>query len=971
MAIRQDQVQLRIDFITDDSRALAKTLVETKKYTAEIDKANAQIRNYNTELKKKNTTEERRLVLQNKIAAAENTVAANLRKVAEAGKAAEKINLSNVAPAQLVARSRQLTQALRQIPQSAPEFKKLQTELAKVNTQLKEVSNNAKGASAPGGKGLFGSISSLITGGARSIPIIGGIVTAISALGGAARRASTLEQLTISFETFLGSAEKAQGVIKDLKDFEVKTPFESDQVNKAGRALLAFGVTTNDLIPTLTRVGDVAAGTGKDFNELALIYGKAKTQGIVQGEELNQLAEAGIPIYGELAKVLNVNENQIRKLGEQGKIQFADLDQVFKNLTSEGGRFTNLMERQSQSLGGLYSTLKSAFSILLEQLGTAFAPLLKGILQLLIGGLKGLQVLTTPVFSAIATGFQYVVEGAQLTVGFFAKEIPGAISKTVAAAESIPILGDAITVLLTPIRLVIDSFESLSATAKGVFASLADIFATGGKNVGAVYKATREAALNEERQIAARDRAENARDDLKLTKEEQDKIKAEESKAAKARAAEQKKIREENQKKLEAALALALKAQEVAQQRQELLLENARFKGEIDEATYQQRLSDITKAALEQRLEIYRNFQRDQVNEALEIQNQLAAGAAGQGLKVAPVAALPGRNTGAPSSGADTQTGTDLAILKLGTDARQAALRDRFERLLITEQDYELKRLELKRQAIDEEIAILKTSTEDQTALVKKKEQERYEIEKEIGAKRLDNERRTEEMKIKAQQAGLGATADLFSVAADLLGQDEKARKKNASAIKAFQSAQVITNGVLEVQKIWASVAEFGPFGAVIGGILTAVAVGRSALALSKIRKAKFAGGGFTGQGYGAPDSTGFKPAGVVHEGEYVAPKWVVNDPQTAPVIRYLENRRLRGYATGGLVSVNTSPTPGPSLGTAAAPALANLDQFVAAVGMFQQIAENFPRNVKSSVVLTELEAQQSSLDGVRSAASI
>ena len=56
--------------------------------------------------------------------------------------------------------------------------------------------------------------------------------------------------------------------------------------------------------------------------------------------------------------------------------------------------------------------------------------------------------------------------------------------------------------------------------------------------------------------------------------------------------------------------------------------------------------------------------------------------------------------------------------------------------------------------------------------------------------------------------------------------------------------------------------------------------------------------------GWGSPDNSGYKPAGIVHEGEWVAPKWMMQSPQTANHIAMLENiRQSRGYAAGGSVS--------------------------------------------------------------------
>lgn len=66
------------------------------------------------------------------------------------------------------------------------------------------------------------------------------------------------------------------------------------------------------------------------------------------------------------------------------------------------------------------------------------------------------------------------------------------------------------------------------------------------------------------------------------------------------------------------------------------------------------------------------------------------------------------------------------------------------------------------------------------------------------------------------------------------------------------------------------------------------------------------ADGGFTGLGYGAPDHTGFRQAGIVHEDEWVAPKWMLdNNPA---IFAQLESIRKKGsFATGGYTSSASS----------------------------------------------------------------
>jgi hypothetical protein len=67
--------------------------------------------------------------------------------------------------------------------------------------------------------------------------------------------------------------------------------------------------------------------------------------------------------------------------------------------------------------------------------------------------------------------------------------------------------------------------------------------------------------------------------------------------------------------------------------------------------------------------------------------------------------------------------------------------------------------------------------------------------------------------------------------------------------------------------------------------------------------KPTFAEGGHTGKGVGAPDATGERPVGIVHENEWVAPKWMVNDSKYGGIINQLESARRNGFAEGGFTT--------------------------------------------------------------------
>jgi tape measure domain-containing protein len=192
---------------------------------------------------------------------------------------------------------------------------------------------------------------------------------------------ANMEQTRVQFETFTGSAKKGNEVIAQLQKFSLATPFDDEQVLKAGKSLLAFGVGTDELQSKLSQIGNISSATGKDFNELTTIYGKAKTAGTLYAEDINQLVEAGIPIIDEFAKQLGVPTSQVKKLASQGKISFGMLEKGFDNLGGKAGKWGELMDKQSKTLAGKWSSLVGYMQNLLSGIGEGQIPFLNTIVD--------------------------------------------------------------------------------------------------------------------------------------------------------------------------------------------------------------------------------------------------------------------------------------------------------------------------------------------------------------------------------------------------------------------------------------------------------------------------------------------------------------------------------------------------------------------------------------------------------------
>lgn len=215
-------------------------------------------------------------------------------------------------------------------------------------------------------KSVFGNIASRAASIANPFTlskVIAGSVATYAGVLSPLKLAGEAEQANIAFETMLGSQEKAQQFLGDLTKFANKTPFELPQLRDASKRMLAFGFASESIIPTLTALGNAAAGLGvgsEGINRITLALGQMRAKSKVSAEEMMQLTEIGIPAWDILAKKMNVSTAQVMKLSEKGLIPANKaIDALVEGMND---RFPNMMNKQSKSLFGFWSTIKDTFN---------------------------------------------------------------------------------------------------------------------------------------------------------------------------------------------------------------------------------------------------------------------------------------------------------------------------------------------------------------------------------------------------------------------------------------------------------------------------------------------------------------------------------------------------------------------------------------------------------------------------------
>ena len=178
---------------------------------------------------------------------------------------------------------------------------------------------------------------------------------------------SFFEQTGIAFKTLIGQ-EASSKLLTQLTDFAKTTPFELREITTASKKLLAYGVSAEEVVPTLERLGNISAGLGAEtFGPLIRAFGQVKAKGKLSAQELNlQFSEAGVPLRDQLQKDLGITGEQLDKLVSQGKIGFNEMNRSLENLANN--KFGNLMAQQSDTFAGRMSNLKDVIDITLASL---------------------------------------------------------------------------------------------------------------------------------------------------------------------------------------------------------------------------------------------------------------------------------------------------------------------------------------------------------------------------------------------------------------------------------------------------------------------------------------------------------------------------------------------------------------------------------------------------------------------------
>lgn len=175
--------------------------------------------------------------------------------------------------------------------------------------------------------------------------------------------------------SLLQNKDKADQLFAQITELAVKSPFTVKELVTYTKNLAAYQVEEEKLYDTTKKLADVSAGLGVSMDRLILAYGQVKAANFLRGTEVRQFTEAGLNILGELADYYSelegrmISVSEVQEMVTKRMVSFGDVEEVFNRVTSAGGLFYQMQEKQAETLQGMISNLQDSLDIMFNKIG--------------------------------------------------------------------------------------------------------------------------------------------------------------------------------------------------------------------------------------------------------------------------------------------------------------------------------------------------------------------------------------------------------------------------------------------------------------------------------------------------------------------------------------------------------------------------------------------------------------------------
>ena len=273
------------------------------------------------------------------------------------------------------------------------------------------------------------------------------------------------EKGLINMQVMTGNKDTGTKLLNEMTAFADVTPFESRDLITAGQVLLQFGMNAKQVMPTLKQLGDISGGDAEKLQQLTLAFGKVTAEGKMNGRELEEMIYAGFNPLTVIADKTGMKMADLRKAMEKGAIGVDIVKAAMDTATGPGGRFYQLMEKQSQTLPGMWSTFMDLVHHKLRSFGDLLSPIAKSLMgfgSALLAG-EGPAIAIAVAIATVAAA----IWGGTIATG--AWSVAQAILNTVMAANPIILIIGLLIALGIWIYSLINKYEGWGNSMKGLW----------------------------------------------------------------------------------------------------------------------------------------------------------------------------------------------------------------------------------------------------------------------------------------------------------------------------------------------------------------------------------------------------------------------------------------------------------------------------------------------------------------------
>lgn len=311
----------------------------------------------------------------------------------------------------------------------------------------------------------------------------------IGAVGFGVKMAADIETARQGFVTLLGSAEKADAALDQIKRDAASTPFEFAGLVRANQLLTSVTKDAGQSEAMLLNVGKALAAAGKGGAELDNVIVNLQqiaNTGKITEMDIRQFGFAGINILELLADHYGVTKDAAGDMVKNSANAFKDLEDAFAKAGGAGGKF----ERAFIDQAGTFNQLMSNFRDVMGQTAAEIAVSTGAFdaVKEALGTMVDVMVRFKPeIIQGIKDFFSFVRDNGPLIAGIIIGGLTPAIyamavaiGASVIALAPFLLVGAAVGLV---VQLLITHFSTIQSTLNGFVAAVS----TMATNVGAWF----------------------------------------------------------------------------------------------------------------------------------------------------------------------------------------------------------------------------------------------------------------------------------------------------------------------------------------------------------------------------------------------------------------------------------------------------------------------------------------------------